>query len=331
MNFLFTSHLFLLGLFSLTIQVFYISFGFSTVDTYLKIFEPKVPQNHKTILFYAYFDKNHLYLSRLKFFLDIAVKSTDPIDYIFIIQGNKPNVTFPNYQNIQIIERQNDCYDFGAYGDAINRIGGIEQIKKYKAVMFINPSASGPILPKYWPKSIHWSSVFTSKLKNGIHAVSTSISCPPNDFRGYGPGLESFAIAATPLAIELALNEGVFSCKKDMNDAIVTGEYLFSSTLLKNQLNLDSFLLKYEHGVDWRNRLNWNCNENKHPTGNETYNYDENDLRITVYPLEVMFHKVYWTIGNYFVYYNETLVYLEWAQNRASQKNEAITFTSLFV
>jgi hypothetical protein len=278
----------------------------------------KAPHNGRTILFYAYFEKNELYSLRLKFFLDVAVRETDPIDYVFIIQGGKANVTFPNYTNIRIIKRPNDCYDFGAYGDTIQKIGGLNEIKKYKAVMFINPSASGPILPKYWPKSIHWSEIFTSKLRNDIHAVSTSISCPPNNYRGYGPGLESFAFATTPYAVELAFNEGVFSCKKNMKHAIVTGEYLFSKSLLKNKLKLDNFLLKYELNIDWRDCLNWDCNANMHPTGNKTYNYDENDkFWITVHPLEVIFHKVYWTIGNFYVYYNETLAYLEWAQNRA--------------
>jgi len=315
----FTSPLFRLALFSLTIQVFYISFGFLKVRSLLDLITFKAPHNDRTILFYAYFEKNKLYPFRLKFFLDIAVRETDPIDYVFIIQGEKVSVTFPNYTNIRIIKRPNNCFDFGAYGDAIKKIGGIDEIKKYKAVMFINPSASGPILPKYWPKSIHWSEIFTSRLRNDIHAVSTSISCPPNDFRGYGPAVESFSFAATPFAVELALNAGVFSCKMNMKHAVSSGEYLFSKTLLQNKLNMDNFLLKYENNIDWRNHLSWNCNANMHPTGNKTYNYDEtNQFRITVHPLEVMFHKVYWTKANFYVYYNETLVYLDMARNRTN-------------
>ncbi len=313
---IFTSRLILLGL--LFFQVFYFWFGFLKPSFLLDLITFKEPHNDRTILFYAYFEKNKIYSFRLKFFLDVAVRETDPIDYVFIIQGGNVNVAFPNYTNIRIIKRDNDCYDFGAYGDAINRIGGIEQIKKYKAVMFINPSGTGPILPKYWPKSIHWSYAFTSKLRNNIHAVSISICCAPNDFREYAPGLESYAFAATPYAVEVALNAGVYSCKKDMDDAIVTGEYLFSKVLIRNKLNLESFLLKYPENTDYTNSLNWHCNDNQHPTMNKTYNFDEKD-KICVYPLETMFHKVFWTRSNHFVYYDETLVYMGLALNRTDK------------
>jgi hypothetical protein len=307
-----TSHLFILALFSLTIQVLYVSLGLITFEE---------THNDRTILFYAYFEKNQIYIHRLKFFLEIGVRETDPIDYVFIIQGGKASVTFPNYTNIRIIKRPNDCYDFGAYGDTIQTLGGVAEIKKYKAVMFINPSASGPILPKYWPKSIHWSYVFTSRLKNNIHAVSTSLSCPPN-IRSFGPHAESFTIVITPYAFELALKEDVFSCKKDRIDAIDTGEVKLSEVLRQNKLNVENLLLKYAENTDWTNTLNWNCNNYYHPTGNKTYNYDdEKGMNIIVHPFEVIFHKTHWKKENNFVYYDETIVYMDWVQKNV--KNDS--------
>jgi hypothetical protein len=183
--------------------------------------------------------------------------------------------------------------------------------------MFINPSATGPILPKYWPKSVHWSEAFTSRLRNDIHAVSTSLTCSPNNIKGYGPAVETYAFAVTPLAVEIGLKDIVFDCKKNRGDAIINGEHRFSQLLLRENLNLESLILKYEENIDWRNTLNWNCNSNMHPTGNKTYNYDEiEDMWISVHPLESFFHKSYWKDRNYYVYYNETLVYLDLIRNQ---------------
>jgi hypothetical protein len=314
------SHILILFFISLTIQAFYISFGYLKIGSLLELITFNAPHNDRTIAFYCYFEQDQIYMNRLKFFLEVGVKETDPIDYVFIIQGEKTNVTFPNYTNIRIVKRPNDCYDFGAYGDTIPRIGGLEEIKKYKAVMFINPSSSGPILPKYWPKSIHWSNVFTSRLKDGIHAVSTSVSCPPNNVnqvRGFGPHSESFAIAITPHALELGLKNDVFSCKNGHRHAIRTGETLLSRILIANKLNLENLLLKYEEKTDWTNTLNWACNDYIHPTVSRYYNSDDQKgMTIDVYPLEVIFHKTYWKEERNFVYFNETLIYMDWALNR---------------
>lgn len=274
----------------------------------------QIKNENRSLVLYAYFEKNSVYAETLKFFIDIGVKETDPIDYIFIIQGNTSTVRIPKYKNIKVIKRiKNDCYDFGAYGEIMSKHIGFESLNKYTGVIFINPSVIGPFLPKYWPDKIHWSEIFTSRLKGDVHAVGTSIVCLAEPDKPKGPRIEGMAFAATPLAIETAFNDNVFSCKRNKVDAIITGEYGFAYSLIKNKLNIDTLLLKYG-SIDWRDKKNWDCNKNLHPTRFNTYD------NISVHPLEVVFHKPVWHLNgkNYLhdVFLKETQLYLAWARER---------------
>ena len=266
----------------------------------------------KTLIFYCYFEKNDEYIERLNFFFEFGFQAN--LDYVLIIQGHKCSVRLPNRSNLIIIRRKNNCFDFGAYGYAIYKLGGELFLRKYDFFIFLNPSVIGPILPKYFPNNIHWSEIFTSRLKNDVHVVGTSIVCLPNiENVSEGPKIEGMAFAATSKAILIALRYNIFSCKKTKTDAILNGEYEFTNIILKNGMNIDTLLLKYGK-IDWRKKKNWNCNNMAHPT--RFKQYDE----ISVHPLEVIFHKPLWDIGNstylHDVYLNETKKYIKWARNR---------------
>lgn len=268
----------------------------------------------KILVIYAYYEKNPVYIETFQFFLDFGVKESNEIQYIFVVQGFKSSVKIPNYHNVKVIRRKNDCYDFGAYGYIFKKFGGKKFISLFETIIFLNPSAVGPILPKYWPENIHWTEIFRSRLKEDIHAVSTSIVClPKDDLGGQGPRLEGMALAATRIAVLLAYENSVFSCKLDKSDAILSGEYNFSKVLLDNGYNIDSLLMKYGK-IDWRKKEYWSCNNRMHPT---RYKFYEN---ISVNPLEVVFHKPLWDIGNnnylHDIYFNETIKYLKWARLR---------------
>jgi hypothetical protein len=146
----------------------------------------------KTLVIYAYFEKNELYAKTLDYFIKLGVEPSDRIDYVFIIQGYRSSIEIPMYRNVRVLRRPNTCFDFGAYGKAIEWMGGIARLRgRYANFVFINPSALGPILPKYWPRWIHWTEVFTSRLVNDTHACSTSIVClPKTDLGGWGPRIE---------------------------------------------------------------------------------------------------------------------------------------------
>jgi hypothetical protein len=154
-------------------------------------FQLKSNANHKTLVLYSYFEKNTDYAKALKYFIELGVDNVDHVDYVFIIQGRRLRVRIPEHSNIKILKRDNDCFDFGAYGKAFEWLGGVDSLRKYDFFVFINPSALGPIVPKYWPSDVHWTEVFTSRLGGDVHACSTSIAClPEDDLGGHGPRIE---------------------------------------------------------------------------------------------------------------------------------------------
>lgn len=270
---------------------------------------------HKVLALYAYFEKNEFYIETLRFFLEVGVRSTDPVDYVFIIQGGRCSVSIPSWRNVRVITRQNDCFDFGAYGATIASLGGLRALEQeYSAILFLNPSTVGPILPKYWPKDKHWSTIFTERLKDRVHVVGTSLVClPRNDAGGYGPRVEGMAWAATFIALNVAWKSGVFTCFQSKTAAIIDGEYGLSRAVLAAGMNLDSLLLQYGK-VDWRYSANWGCNKNVHPSRNGTYG-----AGLSVHPLEVVFHKPSWiwdgeVLSN--VYASELRAYMNWALQR---------------
>jgi hypothetical protein len=145
----------------------------------------------RTLILYAYFEKNEIYAKAFDYFIKLGVDQSDMIDYVFIIQGFNTSVSIPEYPNVKVLKRENTCFDFGAYGKALEWLGGIGNLSKYEFFVFINPSALGPILPKYWPTDLHWSKAFTSRLINDVHACSTSIVCLAwYDPAGGGPRME---------------------------------------------------------------------------------------------------------------------------------------------
>ncbi len=152
----------------------------------------KTNRINRTLVLYCYLEKVTLFdhAVSLKNFLELGVASDDPCDYVFIIQGMHVSTPIPDYKNIRVYRRTNTCYDFGAFGATIEWLGGIEALKaNYDSVIFLNPTAFGPILPKYWPPSIHWSEIFTSRMKGDIHAVSVNLICVS---KKHGRGLGSY-------------------------------------------------------------------------------------------------------------------------------------------
>jgi hypothetical protein len=56
----------------------------------------------------------------------------------------------------------------------------------------------------------------------------------------------------------------------------------------RSGFNIASFLLAHKN-IDWRDKSQWNCNNNKHPTRNRQYGLDDHSA-ISVHPLETLFH-----------------------------------------
>ncbi len=199
----------------------------------------------KTLVSYAYFERSHEYIDRLRFFLETAALPSSTVDYIFVVQGST-TVTFPDQSNIHVFHRENSCFDFGAHGKGLQHMrerlqfeGDLAQM--YDFYIFLNPSAIGPLLPSYWPADRTWTSIFTSRITDQVKLVGPSLVClPPEDLGGYGPKvrrdeiflgvfsvikdflgsfyqmqIEGYVFATDSMGLSLLWNSNNFKCHAD--------------------------------------------------------------------------------------------------------------------
>lgn len=279
----------------------------------------------RALIIYAYVEKNMIYQKTLDYFIKIGVQESSHIDYLFVIQGYNVSIPIPtHFKNVHVIKRENTGYDLGAYGKGIEQMGGIDQVgTEYEYFILINPSASGPILPKYWPENTHWTEIFFSRFKNNVHAVGASMSC-----NEVGPYLDGWFVALSYRGLLEAYKVGAFECHKTKIEAVEKGEYGLSKAIINAGLNIDSLLLKYSSQIDWRNKALWSSCQDS-PMYKNAYT-DDNGRRLNVHPLETVFFKPTWlsvskdplkpreVISE--MYQNDTLAYMEWAIKRHMSK-----------
>jgi hypothetical protein len=210
-------------------------------------------------------------------------------------------------------DRENVGFDFGADAHALQ--GLADEDRSFQFYIFLNCGVVGPILPSYMPNNWPWTSAFLVRLQGKVGLVGTSIVClPASDAGGYGPSVEGFAFALTRQALKVAITTGT-SFRSHVNKvaAILQGEYALTGILLKNGFSVDTLREAYE-GIDWSDSREWHCNNFKHPSRRGSY------FRISIRPLEVIFHKVKWgsqersadAFDHFTVMKKETELYVKW-------------------
>ena len=249
----------------------------------------------KSVIIYVYFASPSSDYN-LYFFVNKELSYKDNIDYIIVINGYSYNekIKFPNLDNLTVIQRENAGYDFGGHNCALEHIK--ENSKIYDYYFFMNSGVIGPIIPHYFTET-HWTSVFIKKINERVKLVGTTMVClPHHDAGGYGPKVEGFFFMVDAVGIELLKNQQTVFCNHaDKHSAIVNGEYGLSHCILKNGYSMDCMLSKYQK-IDWTNNVNYNLNDNKHPSRkNGFYGHSIN-------PYDVIFHKWDWHNNDYVNY-----------------------------
>lgn len=261
-----------------------------------------------TLVVYIYSPTDPEYENNLRHFLRQGVSEGDGCEYVFIIQ----QVTEPRHmlpllpRNGRYLYHENDCFDWGSFGWAI-REGHIEP-ERYRYVIVVNSSVRGPFLPSYWPRDVHWTRILTSRLTGDIKLVGPTISCEGTDATETHPArknphVQSYVVAMDQDGYRAMRAAGtVFECHHSIWDTIYHAELGSSLAVLEAGHNIDSLMLRY-HGVDWRDRNNWDCNSGVNPYAEDRYD------GISVNPLEVMFVKV-----------KEFMLQTEWMPARFAKK-----------
>ena len=126
-----------------------------------------VPQHppQGTLVVYAYHEANLEYQRRLRFFLRFGLQPD--VDYIFVMNG-PCSVPIPNTPNVQVLQRDNAGFDFGAWAAALKHGNGQLQ---YKFFVFLNGSVKGPYRKD-------WLAAVTGMLSSSVKAVGLTLNCP---------------------------------------------------------------------------------------------------------------------------------------------------------
>ena len=245
----------------------------------------------KSLIIYTYFKSPSSNIN-LSFFVKRELKYRLDIDYIIVINGYECDIEFPILENLHVIKRQNIGFDFGGHAEALEYIK--TKGKEYNYYFFMNSGVIGPILPHFWPKDIHWTSIFINKITDKVKLVGTTIVCHLDDklwgrdWGGDGPRVEGFFFMTDKIGLNvLEQKKTIFVNHPSKYHAIVFGEYGISNCMLEKGFDLDCMIPEYQ-GIDWLDKNNWNKNNNKHPSRpNSFYGRSLN-------PYDLIFHKWYW-------------------------------------
>lgn len=167
------------------------------------------------LILYSYFETDEAQRN-LHYFLSHALHAR--ADFIFLMNGNY-TVKIPSRSNIRIIERENKCFDLGAYHEVLS---ANETLTNYKRFIMLNASVRGPFFPS-WANHICWSDAFFDKLDSHVKAVGITYNCAQNYGGRVPPHLQSMLLATDQQAMKEILLPNL-RCYGDYNDAVMGGE-----------------------------------------------------------------------------------------------------------
>jgi hypothetical protein len=274
----------------------------------------------EVLLLYVWANTHSYAYGNLKYFIDVAVRENDHVDYYFILQrvNNKAinESSMPLLpKNGHYIQHGNICYDFGTFGWFLNEftygnpwmnetIGNNKKkkinLKNYKYFILMNSSVRGPFFPPYYfkflsdyqndfDKTFYWYYVFTKRLNQKVKLTGCTISCIPI------PHVQSFVLVTDFIGFTIMLKpgsdggsppEGIFGCYSHPNHVSLNSEVPTSTRILESGYMIDSLLTKYQ-GVDFTAPHNQLCNQHKNPYLNDNFDGTSLDSYETVF---IKFH-----------------------------------------
>lgn len=269
-----------------------------------------------TVILYAYYETPRT-IFNIDFYTKIGIEKSDNIFYVITINGYNCSVDLPDLPNVIILKRENIGFDFGAHGYALEWLANNNMI--FKSYIFLNASVVGPFLPTYYPKSLHWSNIFISKITDEVKLVGTSISClPKSDAGGFGPKVAGYCFATDDIGLNILLNNKTIFVNHETKFNAIMAEYGLTSAIMTAGYTIDCLMYRYEN-VDWTDKNNWNLSEDVFPD-----RLDTND-GISLHPFEVVFQKWYWEHHpQRLIFYNYCKKYADWKFKSVYSKKTTI-------
>lgn len=249
--------------------------------------------SNKIAIIYAYYEKDNTYITNLNYFLKLGIYPE--CDYYFIINGIC-SVIFPNQNNIKVMRRENEGFDFGGYYHALNNMDK----NKYDYFIFMNTSVRGPFLPNYI--SIKWYEPFLNLIKDDVKLVGPTINIynlkntdlinyikTEEKFETPYPHVQTQLFAMDKECLLFLIEKKIFdkNTYTNLRKIMALKEILMSLYVLKNNWNISCLIPEYQN-IDYRT-----IQDDINPT---SYNNDCNLIQgcfgRTIHPYESIFVKV---------------------------------------
>ncbi|KAH8683134.1 hypothetical protein BGZ60DRAFT_212843 [Tricladium varicosporioides] len=134
--------------------------------------------SERPLILYAYADgntkeKTDSARKNLEFFIRHGLHAA--ADFIFIMNGETTATELiPKESHIRIVQRENDCYDMGAYAEVLTTDS---LYQRYKHFIMLNASIRGPFLP-YWARGC-WSDMYLGRITDEVKLVGMTANCWP--------------------------------------------------------------------------------------------------------------------------------------------------------
>ncbi len=198
----------------------------------------------KHLILFNYFETD-LSLLNLSFFLKHGLIDHPSYHFCFIIKGGICTPKIPQKKNIKVIEDANEGFDFSGRfkGQTTYSLGDFDRF------IFINCSARGPFLPRYYPQSLNWVDSFTSHLNDKVKLVGCTINYNPEIPDGFPKDLilkkhiQSYAFATDSIGLCLLMKKKIFhpSLSNEKYDIIFNREIRMSAEIIKANYQLYVF------------------------------------------------------------------------------------------
>lgn len=131
----------------------------------------------------------------LKFFVKRGIHPG--ADFIFIFNGpsDAPALVPTHLENVQVVQRDNTCYDIGAIGEVLAKDN---LWMKYKRFITMNASIRGPFVP-VWSDDC-WTDAFFRKITDEVKLVGLTYNCQPM------PHVQSMLFATDQIGMSILID-----------------------------------------------------------------------------------------------------------------------------
>ncbi|KAK6340058.1 hypothetical protein TWF730_001831 [Orbilia blumenaviensis] len=235
-----------------------------TVPVYDDDEEEEEEEEERALITYVYYETPNSRENAL-FFIKHGFHAE--ADFIFIINGETTLTShIPIAPNVQIIHRNNTCFDLGTHAEILTANNGT-LIKKYNRFIMLNGSIRGPFLPT-WSKEC-WSDAYLDKITETNKLVGMTMRC--NADGGKRKVMQSMIFATDRIGLQVLLPV-LNHCFEDFWKAVGAEEHA-AQTMLDAGYNITALMSSFQSSPDYAHTCthgevlgnDWYFGTNLHP------------------------------------------------------------------